>query len=216
MDIEKEIWFNSEDKNFFLIPVDIQVSKGEYRIEQFDKNEKFLAKKELIPFLAIEKNILEKLKTDYKQAIEKTKESLVYLNQFAFMTGQITEESIKNIIKTEFDSLKENEQEPFVMGKELVQELIKNVKKTDLNEEESKEAFKSTFQKVPEILSYFEENKLSEAANDPEAWANEMYQKMYGNIDQKRKSMEKNNLKNEIKESIAKGLRDAGIAPIDE
>lgn len=43
-----------------------------------------------------------------------------------------------------------------------------------------------------------------------------MYQKMYGNIDQKRKSMEKNNLKNEIKESIAKGLRDAGIAPIDE
>ena len=80
---------------------------------------------------------------------------------------------------------------------------------TTSSEVEQQKLFQETFRKVPEIAAFFDEKTLEKAAKDPEAWANEMYQTMFGKEELQRQKKKTDTLKNTIAEQLRRNIEEA-------
>ena len=210
-----QIWKSTSTDDYFLIASNESLKPGAYTIEDLNGNQKSVDLKPILPFRTSEENILEFLKSDYEEKLKAVRESLVTLNAFAVRTGKFDESSLKNLVKTEFDKMSEEEQEPFTFGKELIEDLMSSINDKNATPEQQMANFQKTMGKVPEVMKYFDENNLALAAKDPEAWAKTIHDKMFGEEEKAKKAAYTENLKREVQESIARGLREAGMEPID-
>jgi hypothetical protein len=132
-----------------------------------------------------------------------SKKKLKALARFAELTGKSDDNDFKDFFKGD-DVMPE-----FEAGQEFVQDFFKSIHDDKATDSERQETFRETFKKVPEIMSFFDEDALNKAADDPDAWADEIYHKMFGEVDAKRKEQNKSKLQNEINEEIRKNIEDA-------
>jgi hypothetical protein len=83
----------------------------------------------------------------------------------------------------------------------------------DLPESEQKALFKQVFGQLPQMLEQFSEAGLEQAAQDPDAWADDLYQQVFGEMDAKKQERHRQALADDIRASIADGLRSVGMKP---
>lgn len=208
------IWTGTNG-DYFLIPTTIDPKNGKFAIRDLDGNEKSVDLDDITAFKTSEESILTFLKTDYDEKLKSVRESLLTLNAFAAQTGKFNEDQLTEFAKTEFDKLSGEEQGPFTFGKEMIEDLMAGINDKNASPEEQMQNFQKTMGKVPDVMKYFDENNLALAAKDPEAWAKTIHDKMFGEQEAAKKSAYTENLKKEVQESIARGLRAAGMEPID-
>jgi hypothetical protein len=210
-----QLYINRAELRFFLIPESTTNQEGSYTIHSLKEEPSLVLLDTIIQFEVSEEDAIMFLKQEYKKAIETTKDSLQNLNRFSVLTGNKTMTGIKDFLTNEANSFPDNEKEIFHQAKDLIQDIVHQSQQPELSEKESQKMFQNTFKKVPEILSYFEENKLKEAAKDPDAWANEMKERLFGDIEKKKKEESQKKLREEVRANIAARLKEAGVDPID-
>lgn len=214
--LQQTVWIRKGEKqDYYLVPSDSQFTSGTETVVSLEEEEQKVVLQELEPFRVPEEEVLQFLDNTYRSQLEATKQALIRLNRFAALSGKMDEDFIRKMAQTEFDRLNPDEQQPFTMGKEMITELLASVQQPGVTPEEQLASFQKTFTKVPDILKYFDENNLALAAKNPEAWANEMHEKLFGEQEDAAKQAKTDRLKKEVQESIARGLKSAGMTPID-
>jgi hypothetical protein len=213
--MKKNILFDAAGKRFFLVPEDVQLTMGELSVATMDDTIRLVSEAEILPYETVEEVAMAYLRTDYDRLLEETKHALQRINRFAVLTGRMSADFVQQMAQQEFGKLSPDEQQPFTIGKETIQDLLSSIQQPGATPEEQMESFRKTFAKVPDILKYFDENNLALAAKNPEAWAKMLNDKMFGDQDAAKKKANSERLKREVQESIARGLRSAGMEPID-
>lgn len=209
------VWKAIDTNDYFLVPENSVLKKGDYIIQDLNGNERSVDVSDIRPFAASEESILDFLKTDYTEKVKSVRESLFTLNAFAAQTGKFDEASLKDLAKTEFEKQSREEQGPFAFSKDIIEDLMAGISDTNASPEEQMQHFKTTMDKVPDVMKYFDEHNLALAAKDPEAWAKTIHDKLFGEQEAKKKAADTERLKKEVQESIARGLRKAGMKPLD-
>lgn len=214
------LWFSNESgrADIYLLPVKSVFMIGFSILYNLKGQKKHFNIDELKQYICTEEKALLFLRNQWNEALNEAKESWLQLNQFAKMTGlgQDVEELKKSFLHG-LESSGANVNQAFDFGKNFVEQFQQAVKNGDLQDKETQqEAFKKIFKNFPEILSYFEEEKLEAAAKNPEVWAKELYQKAFGAEEKKKIEKRKEQLKNDVRASIAEGLRKAGIKPAED
>ena len=213
--MEKNLFYDTANKRFFLVPEEVQLALGEFSVTTMDDTIRLVSEAEILPYETVEAVAMAHLRTDYDRLLEETKHALQRINRFAVLTGRMNTEFIQNMAQQEFAKLSPEEQHPFTIGKETIEEVLASIQQPGATPEQQMESFRKSFAKVPDILKYFDENNLALAAKDPEAWAKMLNEKMFGEQDAAKKKANSERLKREVEESIARGLRSAGMEPID-
>jgi hypothetical protein len=213
--MKKTILYDSAGKRFFLMPADMELTPGELPVATMDDAVRFVSEAEILPYETVEEVAMAYLRTDYDGLLEDTRQALQRINRFAVLTGRMSTDFIQQMAQQEFAKLTPEEQQPFTIGRETIEEVLASIQQPGATPEQQMESFRKSFAKVPDILKYFDENNLALAAKDPEAWAKMLNEKMFGEQDTAKKKANSERLKREVQESIARGLRSAGMEPID-
>jgi hypothetical protein len=213
--MKKTILYDSAGKRFFLVPADMELTTGELSVATMDDAVRSVSETEILPYETVEDVAMAYLRTDYDRLLEDTKQALQRINRFAVLTGRMSTDFIQQMAQQEFAKLTPEEQQPFTIGKETIEEVLASIQQPGATPEQQMESFRKSFAKVPDILKYFDENNLALAAKDPEAWAKMLNEKMFGEQDAANKKANSERLKRDVQESIARGLRSAGMEPID-
>ena len=211
MNKQLQLYINRPELRFFLIPEKTEFQAGTYTIHSLKEELSLVNLKHIIAFEVSEEEAITFLKQAYRNAIEATKNSLKNLNRFSVIAGNKYIEGIKDFMINEANSFPDNEKEIFHQTKDLIQDIIKQSQQPEVSDKESKKIFQDTFKKVPEILSYFEEGKLKEAANDPDSWVNEIKERLFGDIEKKKKEGYQKKLREEVRANIAARIKEAGV-----
>lgn len=200
---KKQIWYHSEldEVTFYSIPENVFFLPGEYEMERFDGVVKKVQSAELINYQIESEEAGRQLKESYEAAMQVAKKKLGQLARFAELTGK--SEQLNKIIDN--GAIPSGAQDV----QEFVQDFFSKMNQTTSSEVEQQKLFKETFQKVPEIAAFFDEKTLEKAANDPETWANEMYQTMFGEEEVLRQKKKTEKLKNTIAEQLRRNIEEA-------
>jgi hypothetical protein len=198
-----ELWFHQESKTFYKVPTDLKFMPGEYTIHRFDGVEKAILENSLDQYKAETENVEEILKSYYEITKKATAKAIGALTQFSAMTSKAAHE--------DFEKMFSNENPESIIGKsqQWAKDFMANIQNKDASEEDQKESFKSAFGQVPEILDLFNEESLKKASEDPDAWAKEINEKMFGKGDAERKEKDTKRRQNDINEQIRRNVEEA-------
>ncbi len=198
-----EIWFHEESKTFYKIPGTIVFLKGDYPVKRFDGVAKTVQAAPIKSYeiSAEEAEVL--LKTHYETAKKVLSKAMSAMTQFSLLTNKAAHE--------DFSSMFENTSDDSILGKSQawVKDFMATMQNENATEEEQKESFKSAFNQVPEILDFFNEASIKKAAENPEEWAAEMQEKMFGKATSQRKEKEKAQRQSEINDQIRANIEKA-------
>jgi len=204
----------SEDKQYvFRLSVDIVIETGDYPVMDMAGMRSMVKRSFIEPFQIEREEILLDLRKKYDESLKQTKRCLTDLTAFVGMFGTTESRFLEQLTDGWIDDSNDS-QEVFNLSKEIVEEVLSSISKKDATEKEQQENFKKTMGKIPEVLKYFDTDQLELAAKDPEAWAKAMHEKMFGEQESEKRRADSERLKTEIEESIARGLRSAGMEPI--
>lgn len=213
--ISKQLWFRKDFSSFFLIPSKEVIFPGTIILTNQEGKEKYVNADQIAGFSCTKEEAQEFLQKQWEQALQTAKKSWLDLYEFSRMTGETQDLSV---MKEQFiQGLRESgiaADEAFDFGRQFVEQFNETVAgKEPESDEEKQEVFRELLQNLPEVLSFFDEKQLAKAANDPDAWAEKLHQKVFGKMDARKKEKSKEKLAKEIRDSIAQNLRNAGITP---
>lgn len=207
------IYISDNKDRFFRIPESVILEPGETILFDLDGNRHEVDSTRIEQFETPKEVLIQQLRFEYDESVNHTKRCLTTLTGFAAICGETEPYFLQQLTGSNPDTFSDMTA-PFAFGKELVEELLFAQGKKDATPEEQQQDFKKIVEKIPELLKYFDDENLQQAALDPETWANEMHKKMFGDQDNAKKNADIERLKREVQESIANGLRSAGIEPI--
>jgi len=195
------IWFQRESKQFYQIPRDVLFTTGEIQIERFDGVQKNIALSSLTTYQIDIEHAETLLKDHYTTQLEASKKATLALTEFSVITGKT---------KDGLDQLLETEKSPLLNDTQAwLSDFMKTVNNKDTSEEQQKRQFQDTMGKIPELLSFFGEEELKKAAENPEEWANSMQEKVFGENNRAKKEIDKEKLQQEINEQIRANIEKA-------
>jgi hypothetical protein len=209
----KSLWKSKEAARYFLLPENIETVPGEFSLEDLDGNVISVDLATVIKYETLEAVAEAHLRTAYRSALDETKTSLLRIQKFSQLTGKSNPAQLEQMVRAAFKELSTEEQKPFSMGKEMVEDILSSINRKDANPEEQQEEFKQIFSKVPDLMKYFEGAELEKAMKDPEAWAKAMNEQLFGEQLEAKRKANNERLKKDIQESIARNMRNAGIEP---
>lgn len=204
----------SEDKqHVFRLSAGIAIETGEYQVIDMAGNRLMVKRSFIEPFQIEREEILLDLRKKYDESVKQTKRCLTDLTAFVGMFGTAESRFLEQLTDGWIDDSNDS-REAFHLSKEIVEEVLSSISKKDATEKDQQDDFKRTMGKIPEVLKYFDTDQLELAAKDPETWAKAMHEKMFGEQESEKRKADSDRLKTEIEESIARGLRSAGMEPI--
>lgn len=209
----KTIWFLPGTQTYYHIPASADLGRGSTAIASLKDEQRTVDAERLAAYTITKEQALAALRDEYALQLEHTKEALIALNLFAAHSGQNDEEFIRQQTTGEFNF--QGGDQPFAAGKEIVEDLLGSMRNPGATTKEQEDAFMRTFGKVPQLMHYFDKENLALAAKNPEKWAKEMHDKLFGEQEAAKKKARSAKLKQEVRESIARGLRQAGMEPND-
>lgn len=195
------IWFHRETSTFYQIPETVFFLPGNYLLERFDGVKKEVQPEELRNYEVAQTRAEQHLKEAYEEAMKVAKTNLKYLAHFAELTGRTKQ----------FDTMIGDSVIPNGVSnvQEFVQDFFSKMNQPSSSEAEQQQLFQETFRKVPEIAAFFDEKALEKAAQNPEKWAKEMYDKMFGEELSERQKQKTDALKNTIAEQLRRNVEEA-------
>lgn len=198
-----EIWFHETSKTFFSIPSEVQFLPGDFELQRFDGVHKKVQAEALESYKIPAENAEERLTEHYEVAKKSLSKAMSAMTQFSILTNKAGH--------SDFNNLFDGEPSEGILGKsqQWMKEFMQTMQDENASKEEQQESFKSAFGQVPEMLNFFDEASLKKAAENPEAWAQEMQEKMFGKADAKRKEQKKEQRQNDINEQIRQNIEDA-------
>lgn len=209
---KKTVWLIDSEACYFIIPDGTVIPQGSDVLTDLHGKQCMADKQALTAFFVSPDEALSFLKLQYTDQISKTKKALMELNVLAAKTGKNDPSFIDQMIKDGWSNVEQTA--PFAIGKDIVEGLLGHVRETGKTTEEQQADFMKLFGRVPEITKFFDEKTLAEAAKNPEKWAAQMNEKFFGEEEAAKRKARTEKLKREVQESIARGLRNAGIEPI--
>jgi hypothetical protein len=198
-----ELWFHKESRTFYQVPTDLTFLPGDYPVQRFDGVEKKILEKSIAQYRVDEENVETLLKAHYETTKKAAAKAIGALTQFSALTNKAAHE--------DFEKMFSAEDPDSIIGKSQrwAKDFMANMQNEDATEEDQKESFKSAFGQVPEILDLFNEESLKKASENPDAWAKEINEKMFGKEDAERKEKDTKRRQNDINEQIRKNVEDA-------
>lgn len=200
---QKHVWFHRETMTYYLIASDVLFIEGDYELERFDGITKSVSDSGLEEHTISQEEAEKALREEYDAAMRIARTKMKALARFADLSGKGANNEWKDFFKGD-DVAPE-----FEAGQEFVQDFFKSIHDDKATDKERQETFRETFKKVPEIMSFFDEEALNKAAEDPDAWADEIYEKMFGEVDKKRKEATKKQRQSDINMEIQKNIEEA-------
>lgn len=210
-----DLWFNLKLDKFYLLPKQHIAPIGGDKLTNMAEQIKYVTFQHIEQYACTQQEAQAHLRQQWDDALNKAKDAWQQLFEFSKMTGTAQDEAaLKDSLLQGFKAAGSNIEQAFDISKNIVEQIQDAVRKGNPNgDTEQQEVFKKLFGNIPQVLRYFEEDTLKAAAKNPEVWAKELYQKMFGEQEQKKAAQLKERLKNEIRDSIAENLRKAGIKP---
>jgi hypothetical protein len=140
----------------------------------------------------------EMVQESYNDSLKVTKKCLSALSQYRFI--------IEGKKTTDFEGFEQTNS-----GDDFYKDIIDSLLDDSISEEERNKNASEMFDKLPDMMSFFNEEKLKEAKKNPELWVKEMENKLFKSQIKKKKDLDKEKLRAEIDEQIKQSLRDAGM-----
>ncbi|MEM9214093.1 MAG: hypothetical protein AAGD25_07065 [Cyanobacteria bacterium P01_F01_bin.150] len=184
-------------------------------IHDFQNKRKLVSFEEISSYECSQEEAQAHLQTLWKGSLESTKQAWLNLYTFSQKTGQeINIAELSNHFKEGLQMAGPQVQEIFDMSQAFVESITTAVdSQENLSEVDQKDLFKRVFSQLPQLLDQFSEANLEAAAQDPDAWADNLYQRVFGEFDKKKHEQRNQRLADEVRESIAEGLRSVGMTP---
>jgi hypothetical protein len=184
-------------------------------IYDLQENQRLVALDALAAFACSPDAAREHLYAEWQDSLEATKQAWLALHSFSERSGQTLDlAGMSKQFQEGLEMAGAQAQEAFAAGQALVESMVATAQNTgSLPESEQKALFKRVFAQLPQLLEQFSDAGLEQAAEDPDAWANKLYQQVFGETEQRKRDQRRQNLANEIRASIAERLRAAGIKP---
>lgn len=200
-----EILFNVKNDCYFLLPDKVSLS-GTGAFELYDTNgQTFLFDPDaLMPYTCTKEQACEFLQKQWQDAVEQAKQAWIDLHNFSDQNNLDIELGTNlNAFDKIFDQLGLKEiktiyQKEYGVTPRHLDEVL---------EENTEELVETVVGKMPDLMPFFSEEYLKKVEEDPEAWANEIYEKAYGELDQKKESEFKDKMAKDIHNSIARNLK---------
>lgn len=209
------ILLTEDADRIFLVPQDIELPPGQDVMQDLEQQQLHVDITALAQYECDRETASKQLNNTWTAALEAAKSSWQRLFSFTQMTsGEAAVESIKTQLQQGIGSIGPEAQEIFNFSQEMVQSISKAAESNaNLEEGEQKEQFIKLFSQVPQVMEQFTQENLEEAFKDPDRWADSLYQQMFHDMDRGKLGQRQERLKSEIQESIARGLRKAGMEP---
>jgi len=196
----KTIWYNESSSSFYRIAEEVKFLEGNYLLQRFDGVLKKVDERSLANY-KIEAGQVEKLLSEEFEQAKKTISRVTNaLSQFALLTGKS-----EDVLSDHTDS----DASFFGVDQSWMSDLIATVQNESATEEQRQEAFKQSFENIPDISSFFNKESLEKATKNPEAWAKEMEEKILGNEIKAKKEAQKKRRKSEIDAQIRANIEEA-------
>ena len=216
--MKKSLWYSATSKTFFLLPVDIVFPAGNNVLENMSGNTISTNEDWLQAHTCSQQAAQQHLENQWNESVEQSKQAWAQLYRLSELSGRGYD--MNNLKKGLLDGLAQQNpgvHQAFEQGKSAVEELLKAVAAGDPgSSEEEKNVFKKIFSQVPGFEELFSQEELEKAAADPDAWAKKLQEQFITPAEKAKLKEREEKLAAEIRESIAAGLRKAGIKPAGE
>ncbi len=200
-----KVLFNVKNDCYFLLPDHVSQT-GAGAFELYDTNgQTFLFDQDaLMPYACTKEQAREFLQKQWQDAVEQAKQAWIALYNFSDQNNlDIELETNLNPFDKIFDQLGLKEiktiyQKKYGVTPRHLDEVL---------EENTEELVETVAGKIPDLMAFFSEEGLKKAEEDPEAWADEIYEKAYGELDKKKELEFKDKIAEDIHNSIARNLK---------
>ncbi|MCW5599985.1 hypothetical protein [Nitrosomonas sp.] len=184
-------------------------------IYDLQETRKLVSLDTIAPYECSQEDAKTHLQNLWETSLESAKQSWLNLYTFSQKTGQeIDIAELRDQFKQGLQMAGPQAQEIFEASQSLVESITSAANNpANLSESDQKDLFKRVFSQLPQLLDQFSEANLEAAAQDPDVWADKLYQQVFGELDKKKHAERQQRLSDEIRESIAEGLRSVGMTP---
>ncbi|HYF32567.1 MAG TPA: hypothetical protein VD993_15690 [Chitinophagaceae bacterium] len=216
MNEEKILWYSAAKKTFFLVAAATDLPKGNDELQDMSGNTINTDITLLQPHECTAKQAQQHLEQEWNEAVEQSKRAWAQLYRLTELSGRGYD--MEQLKKSLLDGLSTSgsgvAHEAFGHGKAAVEELLKAVEAGDPGSpEEEQNIFKNIFRQMPGLENLMTEEEWNKAAADPDAWAKKLREQFITPAEKAKMKEREDKLAAEIRESIAEGLRKAGIKP---
>lgn len=211
----KNIWFTRDLQHVFLIPERAVLIPGMDEIHDMRDNRRLVSVTDLSAYTCSREAAKEHLYAAWQMSLNATKQAWLDLYGFSQQTGEaIDTDELGRQFKEGLEMAGPQAQEIFSAGQGIVESVMEAAQSEHTRpQSEQKELFKHVFSQLPALLDQFSEDKLDAAAQDPDVWAEQLYRMVFEEADKEKHARRKEKLAADVRESIAKGLRSAGMKP---
>jgi hypothetical protein len=212
----KHLWFSQDKDAYFLIPCRAVLIPGLDVIQNFREDKKFVSLEALAQYGCTAEKAKQHLYAVWQATLAATKQA--WLELYAFSQQSSEEIDMSELGRQFQDGLQAagpQAQEIFSASRDFVESVVNAAQapQESLSEAEQKDVFKHVFSQLPQLLEQFDRVSLEAATQDPETWAENLYNKVFEKVDREKLARRKEVLAVDIKKSIAQGMRSAGITP---
>ena len=213
--ISFHLWLTQDFKQFFLIPNHTILMSGLDPIYDLQENQKLVSLEAISSYECSQEDAQAHLQALWKTSLESTKQAWIDLYTFSQKTGkEINIAELSEQFKQGLQISSPQTQEIFNTSQALVESITAAANNQEnISEAEQKALFKRVFSQLPQLLDQFSKANLEAAARDPDVWADNLYQQVFGELDKKKHEQRNQRIADEVRESIAEGLRAVGITP---
>lgn len=215
MNEEKTLWYSKENKSFFLVPAPMNFSPGNDELEDMSENTVKTDLQSLQSYTCTQQQAQQHLENKWKESVEESKKAWSQLYRLTELSGRgYDRNKLKKGLLDGLEQQGPGVKQAFEHGKAAVEELLKAVEAGEPGSaEEEQNIFKKLIKQMPGLGDLMGEEELNKAAADPDAWAKKLQEQFITPAEKARMKEKEDKLAAEIRESIAAGLRKAGIKP---
>lgn len=216
MNPSHHLWFTEDFTRFFLIPERTILVPGLEAICDLRENRRLVSIAALSIYACSQEEGRQHLYTAWQEGLETAKQAWLDLSAFAGRSGQgIDVAEMSRQFQEGFKATGPEAGDIFDMTRDLVESIFRAAnEESQISEAEGRAVFKRVFSQLPQLMDQFSRENLEAAAADPEAWAESLYTRVFGEQEQKRLEQRKNELAEEIRASIEARLVAAGMKPL--
>jgi hypothetical protein len=218
-DVIAHLWFTQDFKQLFLIPERFILAPGLEVIHDLQEQKKLVSLAALTHYECSLDAAQEHLLQVWRNALKESQQAGLNLAKFAQAQDQnldLTQlrNQLVDSLQMVTPGLAPELNDIVTLSQTWVESVVSAAHTSESESDESKQRlFKQVFSQLPQLLEQFSEANLEQASQDPEAWAKQLYQQVFADIEREKHAQHQKKLANDIQQSIAERLRAVGIQP---
>lgn len=211
----RHLWHTPDLTRFFLVPERTILAPGLDPIHDLRGGQRLVALGALAAFACTPEEAKAHLQAAWQASLQEAKQAWLDLYQFSQQTGQALDlDAAARQFREGLALAGPPAEDAFAAGQAFVESVVAAAEDAGaLSEDEQKAVFQRVFAQLPELLDQFSDASLARAADDPEAWAKGLHDRVFGEAEARRRDRRRQELADDVRASIATRLRQAGLTP---